>query len=419
VTESKYSAKRRETRQIHVGAVAVGGGAPISVQSMTTTKTADVDGTLSQIYALAAAGADIVRCTCNEAAAAEGLARIVPRSPVPIVADIHFHHEMALAALEAGVHGLRLNPGNLRKEAEIKQVASEAKDRGVPIRIGVNAGSLDKRLYESFGGVTAEALVESARIELAFFEEVGFEDVKISVKASSVPLMIDAYRLASETFDHPLHLGVTEAGPPPGGLLKGTAGIATLLAEGIGDTIRYSLTADPVEEARAGRQLLEALGLRERKGLDLIACPSCGRAEIDVIGVAKAVQTALEDRALPIQVAVMGCVVNGPGEAREADLGIAAGRNKGHLFIKGKIVRVVPEEDMVAELVAEAERLVAEGVEARLAAADAGAEAEAEADRAALLEDRGDANHDAERVEIVRRAVRGSAEPSDETEPSD
>ena len=203
------------------------------------------------------------------------------------------------------------------------------------------------------------------------------------------------------------------------GLLKGTAGIATLLAEGIGDTIRYSLTADPVEEARAGRQLLEALGLRERKGLDLIACPSCGRAEIDVIGVAKAVQTALEDRNLPIQVAVMGCVVNGPGEAREADLGIAAGRNKGHLFIKGKIVRVVPEEDMVAELVDEAERLVAEGVEARLAAADAGAEAEAEADRAALLEDRGDANHDAERVEIVRRAVRGSAEPSDETEPSD
>jgi (E)-4-hydroxy-3-methylbut-2-enyl-diphosphate synthase len=392
-----FSSERRKTRQIHVGPVAVGGDAPISVQSMTTTKTADVDGTLSQIYALAAAGADIV-----------------PRSPVPIIADIHFHHEMALAALEAGVQGLRLNPGNLRKEAEIKQVASEAKDRGVPIRIGVNAGSLDKRLYESFGGVTPEALVESARIELAYFAEVGFEDVKISVKASNVPLMIDAYRLASETFDHPLHLGVTEAGPPPGGLLKGTAGIATLLSEGIGDTIRYSLTADPVEEARAGRQLLEALGLRERKGLDLIACPSCGRAEIDVIGVASAVQKALEDRALPIQVAVMGCVVNGPGEAREADLGIAAGRNKGHLFIKGKIVRVVPEAEMVTALVAEAERLVAEGVEARLAAADEGAEAEAEADRAALLEDRGDANHEAERVEIVRRAVnRASGTPAD------
>ena len=277
---------------------------------------------------------------------------------------------MALAALEAGVQGLRLNPGNLRKEEEIKQVASEAKDRGVPIRIGVNAGSLDKRLYKQFGGVTPEALVESARIELAYFSEVGFDDVKISVKASSVPLMIEAYRLASETFDHPLHLGVTEAGPPPAGLLKGTAGIATLLAEGIGDTIRYSLTADPVEEARAGRQLLEALGLRERKGLDLIACPSCGRAEIDVIGVAKSVQEALEDRNLPLQVAVMGCVVNGPGEAREADLGIAAGRHKGHLFIKGEIVRVVPEADMVAALVEEAERLVAEGVEARLAAAD-------------------------------------------------
>jgi (E)-4-hydroxy-3-methylbut-2-enyl-diphosphate synthase len=403
-------ATRRVTRQIHVGSVAVGGGAPISVQSMTTTKTADVDGTLSQIYSLAAAGADIVRCTCNEPEAAEGLARIVPRSPVPIIADIHFHHEMALAALEAGVQGLRLNPGNLRKEEEIKQVASEAKDRCVPIRIGVNAGSLDKRLYKQFGGVTPEALVESARIELAYFAEVGFDDVKVSVKASNVPLMIEAYRLASQSFDHPLHLGVTEAGPPPAGLLKGTAGIATLLAEGIGDTIRYSLTADPVEEARAGRQLLEALGLRERKGLDLIACPSCGRAEIDVIGVAKAVQEALENRNLPLQVAVMGCVVNGPGEAREADLGIAAGRHKGHLFIKGEIIRVVPEADMVSALVEEAERLVAEGVEARLAAADKNAPAEAEADRAALLEARGDANHDAERVELVRRAAVANAE---------
>jgi (E)-4-hydroxy-3-methylbut-2-enyl-diphosphate synthase len=374
---------------------------------MTTTKTADVDGTLSQIYGLAAAGADIVRCTCNEQEAAEGLARIVPRSPVPIIADIHFHVEMALAALEAGVQGLRLNPGNLRKESEIKLVASEAKDRGVPIRIGVNAGSLDKRLYKEFGGVTPEALVESARIELAFFEEVGFEDVKISVKASNVPLMIDAYRLASETFDHPLHLGVTEAGPPPAGLLKGTAGIATLLSEGIGDTIRYSLTADPVEEARAGRQLLETLGLRERKGLDLIACPSCGRAEIDVIGVAKAAQDALEKLNLPLQVAVMGCVVNGPGEAREADLGIAAGRHKGHLFIKGEIVRVVPEDQMVAALVDEAQRLVAEGIEARLAAAEEGAAEQAEADRSALLESRGDANHDAERVELVRRATSG------------
>jgi (E)-4-hydroxy-3-methylbut-2-enyl-diphosphate synthase len=406
------SAARRPTRQIHVGTVAVGGGAPISVQSMTITKTADVEGTLAQIYALAAAGADIVRCTCNEKEAAEGLAHIVPRSPVPIIADIHFHHEMALAALEAGVQGLRLNPGNLRKEAEIKQVAQEAKDRGVPIRIGVNAGSLHPELYKRFGGATPEALVESARMELAYFAEVDFDDVKISVKASSVPLMIESYRLASETFDHPLHLGVTEAGPPPAGLVKGTAGIATLLAEGIGDTIRYSLTADPVEEVRAGRQLLEAMGLRERKSVDLIACPSCGRAEIDVIGVARAAQEALESRQLPIQVAVMGCVVNGPGEAREADLGIAAGRHRGHLFIKGKIVRVVPEDEMVAALVEEAEKLVAEGIDARLAAADAGAEAEAEADRRMLIEAKGDdANHSAQKVEIIRKTIDEEREP--------
>ena len=408
---SELLSPRRITRQIHVGGVAIGGGAPVSVQSMTTTKTADVEGTLAQIYALAAAGADIVRCTCNEEAAAEGLARIVPRSPVPIVADIHFHHEMALAALDAGVHGLRLNPGNLRKESEIKYIASEAKDRGVPIRIGVNAGSLHPELYKRFGGATPEALVESAKMELAYFEEVGFSDVKISVKASSVALMIAAYRLASETFDHPLHLGVTEAGPPPAGLLKGTAGIGTLLAEGIGDTIRYSLTADPVEEARAGRQLLEALGLRERKGLDLIACPSCGRAQVDVIAVAKEAQAALEDRNLPIQVAVMGCVVNGPGEARSADIGIAAGKHKGHLFIRGKIVRVVPEAEMVGALVAEAERLVAEGVEARLAAADASAEAEAEADRRALLDEKGaDPNASEVRIDRIRRRM---ADPAD------
>src|SRR5450631_2188569 len=395
--------ERRPTRQIHVGGVAVGGGAPVTVQSMTTTKTADAEATLSQIYALAAAGADIVRCTCNEEAAAVGLAQIVPRSPVPIIADIHFHHEMALAALEAGVQGLRLNPGNLRKAHEIKQVAAEAKDRGVPIRIGVNAGSLHPDLYKRFGGATPEALVESARMELAFFAEVGFEDVKISVKASSVPLMIESYRLASETFDHPLHLGVTEAGPPPAGLLKGTAGIATLLAEGIGDTIRYSLTADPVEEARAGRQLLEALGLRERKGLDLIACPSCGRSEIDVIAVAKAAQEALEDRNLPIQVAVMGCVVNGPGEAREADLGIAAGRKRGHLFVKGQVVRVVPESEMVAALIDEAERIMAEGIEARLAAADPDAAAIADAEREQLVELRGtNVNQSEERIERIR-----------------
>ena len=407
VTASALS-PRRPTRQIAVGSVKVGGDAPISVQSMTTTKTGDVEGTLAQVYELAANGADIVRCTCNDQAAAEGLAQIVPRSPVPIVADIHFHVEMALAALEAGVQGLRLNPGNLRKPEEIRLVASEARDRGVPIRIGVNAGSLHPDIYERFGGATPEALVESARLELAYFEEVGFSDVKISVKASSVATMIAAYRLASETFDHPLHLGVTEAGPLPGGLLKGTAGIATLLAEGIGDTLRYSLTADPVEEAKAGRQLLEVLGLRERKGLDLIACPSCGRAEVDVIKVAKAAQAALENRNLPIQVAVMGCVVNGPGEARHADLGIAAGKKRGHLFIRGQIIRVVPEDEMVEALVEEAKKIVAEGLEARLAARDLSAEAEAEADRAALLDDRGaDVNHASERIAKIRRRSGG------------
>ena len=276
-----------------------------------------------------------MRCTCNDPEAAVGLAQIVPRSPVPIVADIHYHYQLALAALDAGVACLRLNPGNIRKPAQIKLVAEEAKARGVPIRIGVNAGSLDRDIEDKFG-ITPEALVASAQRELAYFAEVDFYDVKISVKASNVPLMIEAYRQLSETVDHPLHLGVTEAGPPPNGLIKATAGMGALLAEGIGDTIRYSLTADPVEEARAGRQLLEALGLRERKTVDLIACPSCGRAEIDVIRVAKEAEMALADRNLPIQVAVMGCVVNGPGEAKMADLGIAAGKGRGHLFVQGQ-----------------------------------------------------------------------------------
>jgi (E)-4-hydroxy-3-methylbut-2-enyl-diphosphate synthase len=383
--------------------VAVGGGAPVTVQSMTTTKTADVDGTLAQIYALSGAGADIVRCTCNEEEAAEGLARIVPRSPVPLIADIHFQYKLALAAMEAGVAGLRLNPGNIRKADHIRTVAREAKDRGLPIRIGVNGGSLDPALYEKFGGATPEALVASAVHELELFDEVGFSDVKISVKASSVPLMIDAYRLLADTVDHPLHLGVTEAGPPPQGLIKSVAGIGTLLAEGIGDTIRFSLTADPVEEARAGRKLLEVLGLRERKGLDLIACPSCGRAEVDVIKVAREAEAALAERNIPLQVAVMGCVVNGPGEARSADLGIAAGRGKGHLFVRGHVVRVVPEAQMVSALVEEAERIMAEGIEARLADADAGAEAEAEATRLALIGEQGtDANDDAVRIAKIR-----------------
>ncbi|MCY4629455.1 MAG: flavodoxin-dependent (E)-4-hydroxy-3-methylbut-2-enyl-diphosphate synthase [bacterium] len=399
---------RRRTRQVMVGEVAVGGDAPISVQSMTTTKTADVEGTLAQIYALAAAGADIVRCTCNEIEAAEGLAAIVPRSPVPIIADIHHQYRMALAALEANVACLRLNPGNIRRPEHIKTVAAECRDRGVPIRIGVNGGSLHPDLYARYGGkVTAEAMVCSALDELAYFAEVDFDLVKISVKASSVPLMIDAYRQLAAVTDHPLHLGVTEAGPPPAGVVKSTAGIATLLAEGIGDTIRYSLTADPVTEARAGRTLLEALGLRERKNVDLIACPSCGRAEVDVFKIAADALEAFGEREIPLQVAVMGCVVNGPGEARDADLGIAAGRGRGHLFVKGQNVAVVPEDEMVDALVSWAELICAEGVEAALARADTDrAGREAERDRSVLLATQGaDANDTAARVDIVRRAA--------------
>ncbi len=380
-----------------MGKVAVGGDAPISVQSMTTTKTADVDGTLAQVYALAGAGADIVRITCNEVEAAQGLSEIVPRSPVPIIADIHYQYRLALAALEAGVQGLRLNPGNIRKEDQIKAVAREAKDRGVPIRVGVNAGSLDKDILEQYGSAVPQALVDSALKEIRYLEEVDFTDIKISVKHSNVPSMIESYRLLSQTVDYPLHLGVTEAGPPPAGLIKGVAGIATLLDEGIGDTIRFSLTADPVEEAKAGRQLLEILGLRERKGLDLIACPSCGRAEVDVIDVATRAQAALEAENLPIQVAVMGCVVNGPGEAREADIGIAAGRGKGHLFIKGQVVRVVPEADMVEALLDEARKLVEEGVESRLAHAQANAAEIAAASREELIQIQGDVNHSKDR----------------------
>ncbi|MEE9298310.1 MAG: flavodoxin-dependent (E)-4-hydroxy-3-methylbut-2-enyl-diphosphate synthase [Acidimicrobiia bacterium] len=399
--------ERRHTRQIRVGDVAVGGGAPISVQSMTTTKTSDVDGTLAQVYGLRGAGADIVRITCNDVAAAQGLAEIVPRSPVPIIADIHFQYRLALAALEAGVAGLRLNPGNIRKADHIRAVAKAAAARRVPIRIGVNAGSLDKDLLEKHGAPVPAALVESALDEVRLLEEADFTDIKISVKHSHVPAMVESYRLLADAVDYPLHLGVTEAGPPPGGLMKSVAGIATLLLEGIGDTIRFSLTADSVEEAEAGRRLLEQLGLRERSGLDLIACPSCGRAEVDVVAVATEAQQALEAEQLPIQVAVMGCVVNGPGEAREADIGIAAGRGKGHLFIKGQVVRVVPEDEMVAALLDEARRLAAEGVEARLAAADGLAEQVAADTAAELLVEQGDANQAAERRARVAEVAKG------------
>lgn len=401
--------ERRPTRKVMVGNVGVGGDAPITVQSMTTTKTADHEATLQQVYALAGAGADIVRCTCNEPEAAEGLAHIVRRSPVPIVADIHHQYRRALEALEAGVHCLRLNPGNIRRPEHIKAVASEAKDRGVPIRIGVNGGSLDPALYEKYGGkVTPEAMVESAMREIAYFEDVDFDLIKISVKASNVPLMIEAYRQLSDKTDYPLHLGVTEAGPPPGGLLKATAGIATLLAEGIGDTIRYSLTSDPVDEARYGRALLEAFGLRERKNVDLIACPSCGRAEIDVYKIAQDAQDAFADQKIPLQVAVMGCVVNGPGEARDADIGIAAGNKRGHLFVRGTNVAVVPEDEMVSTLVEWALFIKENGVDAALERAvntREAARAAAEEDRQRNLGELGtDANQADQVVELIRNS---------------
>ena len=384
--------KRRVTKQIKVGKVGVGSDYPISVQSMTTTKTKNTDETIQQVYELANNGADIVRVTCNDIEAAKSLVNISARSPVPIIADIHFQYKLALAAIEAGVQGLRLNPGNIRNEKHIKAVAKEALLANVPIRIGVNAGSLDKDISKKYGDSTPEALVESALKEVKYLEEVDFYNIKISVKHSNVPLMIESYRLLSEKVEYPLHLGVTEAGPLPGGLIKSVSGISTLLSEGIGDTIRFSLTTNPVDEAKYGMQLLEYLNLRERKSLDLIACPSCGRAEVDVINIAKEAQEALEKKGFPIQVAVMGCVVNGPGEAKSADIGIAAGKNKGHLFIKGQVVKVVKENEMVSSLVKEGELLVKEGIESRLAAADKNAEAIAKKDVEELLNSQGDIN---------------------------
>ena len=393
--------ERRQTSQIQVGKVGVGSDYPVSVQSMTTTKTRDTDETLGQVYELANNGADIVRVTCNEIEAAESLVKICARSPVPIVADIHFQYKLALAAVEAGVHGLRLNPGNIRNEKQIKEVARECLNANIPIRIGVNAGSLDKDILEKYGDAVPEALVESALLEARYLEDVDFHDIKISVKHSNVPLMIESYRLLAEKVEYPLHLGVTEAGPLPGGLIKSIAGISTLLSEGIGDTIRLSLTTDPVEEAKYGRQLLEYLNLRERKSLDLIACPSCGRAEVDVIKIAAEAQEVLEKEGLPIQVAVMGCVVNGPGEARSADLGIAAGKKRGHLFIKGQVVKVVDEKDMVGALLKEGRLIAEEGIEARLAAADADAAQIAEEDVKELLNIQGDINNFEQKTKSV------------------
>ena len=343
-----------------VGTVAVGGEAPISVQSMTTTKTADINATLQQIASLVAAGVDIVRVAVPHWEDAKALESIAAKSTVPVIADIHFQWKYAIAALEAGIQGLRINPGNIKYQDKVRVIAREAKARRVPIRIGVNAGSLEKDLLARYGAPTPEALVESALGEARILEDEDFFDIKISVKHSNPMVMIEAYRQLAEKCDYPLHLGVTEAGPMPMGGVKSAVGIGTLLAEGIGDTIRVSLTDDPVEEVKVGTGILQSLGLRKR-GLDLVACPSCGRAEVDVLGLTKQVNEALEREGLkvPIRVAVMGCVVNGPGEAREADLGIAAGKGQGFLVVKGEVVDKIPETDFVTRLVAEAKKIAA------------------------------------------------------------
>src|SRR5437762_5252050 len=354
--------QRRKSRQIRVGWVDVGGDAPIRIQSMTTTKTADVNATLQQMASLVAAGVDIVRVAVPHWEDAEALKTIAEHATVPVVADIHFQWKYAMAALEAGIHGLRINPGNIKYQDKVRLIAREAKARGVPIRIGVNAGSLEKALLEKYGRPTPEALVESALNEARILEDEDFFDMKISVKHATPSVMIEAYRLLAEKCDYPLHLGVTEAGPMPAGGIKSAVGIGTLLAEGIGDTIRVSLTDDPVEEVKAGNWILQSLGLKKR-GLDLVACPSCGRAEVDVLGLTKRVNEALEASGLkaPIRVAVMGCVVNGPGEAREADLGIAAGKGYGQLIVGGEVQeRRIPESEIVDVVVAEATRLAGE-----------------------------------------------------------
>jgi (E)-4-hydroxy-3-methylbut-2-enyl-diphosphate synthase len=356
------SIERRRSRQVRVGWVEVGGDAPVRVQSMTTTRTADVNATLQQMAALVAAGCEIVRVAVPHKEDADALAQIAEHATIPVVADIHFQWRYAMMALEAGIHGLRINPGNIKYQDKVRLIAREARARSVPIRIGVNAGSLERSLLEKHGRPSAEALVESALDEARILEDEDFTDIKISVKHSNPAEMIAAYRLLAERCDYPLHLGVTEAGPMPSGGIKSAVGIGTLLAEGIGDTIRVSLTDDPVEEVKVGNWILGSLGLK-RRGLDLVACPSCGRAEVDVLGLTKQVNEALEREGIkaPIRVAVMGCVVNGPGEAREADLGIAAGKGYGQLIVKGQVqANRIPEEDFVEALVAEARKLASE-----------------------------------------------------------
>ncbi|HEU5428702.1 MAG TPA: flavodoxin-dependent (E)-4-hydroxy-3-methylbut-2-enyl-diphosphate synthase [Actinocrinis sp.] len=357
---AKPLAPRRKSRQIMVGNVAVGGDAPISVQSMTTTLTSDVNATLQQIAQLTAAGCQIVRVACPSQDDADALPQIARKSQIPVIADIHFQPKYVFAAIDAGCAAVRVNPGNIRKfDDQVGEIARRAKAAGVPIRIGVNAGSLDPRLYEKYGKATPEALVESALWECSLFEEHDFRDIKISVKHNDPVVMIQAYRLLAQACDYPLHLGVTEAGPAFQGTIKSAVAFGALLAEGIGDTIRVSLSAPPVEEVKVGTQILESLGLRQR-GLEIVSCPSCGRAQVDVYTLADQVAAALDGLNVPLRVAVMGCVVNGPGEAREADLGVASGNGKGQIFVKGEVIKTVPESQIVETLVEEAVRLAEE-----------------------------------------------------------
>lgn len=351
--------ERRKTRQIHIGNIAIGGGAPISVQSMTNTKTTDIAATVAQINALQAAGCDIVRLAVPDMDAAKNLGNIIKKVNVPLVADIHFDYRLALEAINQGISALRLNPGNIGGEDNVKAVVSEAKKHHIPIRIGVNAGSLDKAMLDKYGGVTAEALVASAMQHVRILEQQDFYDMKISLKAHDVPLTLEAYQLMSKTVDYPLHLGITEAGTAKTGMIKSAVGIGALLAQGIGDTFRISLTGDPVVEVKVANEILKSLGLKEY-GPTLISCPTCGRTSIDLAGIADVVAERLSSVTKPISVAVMGCVVNGPGEARGADVGIAGGKGEGLVFRKGEILRKVPEEKLVEELFKEIDLILKE-----------------------------------------------------------
>ena len=357
---AKVLAPRRKSRKIKVGSIHVGGDAPISVQSMTTTKTTDINGTLQQIAELTAAGCDIVRVAVPSADDAEALPIIAMKSQIPVIADIHFQPRYVFAAIDAGCAAVRVNPGNIKQfDDKVAEIARAATESGVSLRIGVNAGSLDKRLLAKYGAPTPEALVESAMWEASLFEQVGFYDFKISVKHHDPVVMVRAYELLAEACEYPLHLGVTEAGPAFQGTIKSSVAFGALLSEGIGDTIRVSLSAPPAEEVKVGTKILEALNLRPRK-LDIVSCPSCGRAQVDVYTLAEEVTKGLEGMTAPLRVAVMGCVVNGPGEAREADLGVASGNGKGKIFVRGEVIKTVPEDQIVETLLAEAHRMAAE-----------------------------------------------------------